>query len=244
MTKWRSNRSISNLVEFNKRPNEQLKLYEFIAADKSAIPPWVKFEFDDKDWAELNRHADLPDDARRELESSIYLYLVFCLRAGITAQQNIKNKFKHVVKKTDELSQALDDLSRRNLTHNMHLGDPILIKHKAAIADLRGWAAQMEEAWGRQPTGPKSRNRDWLIREAAMIYNGYAKTPFNDFPNKEHFIFELLEIAGVNTTQKPPDAGHAAKGRRRDGGRAIELVIRACCRPNWRIFFRRRNSNN
>jgi hypothetical protein len=77
-----------------------------------------------------------------------------------------------------------------------------------------------------------------------MIYNGYAKTPFKDFPDREQFIYELLEIAGVNTRQKPPRAGHAAKGRRRDGGRAVELEIRACCRPNWRIFFRRRNSNN
>lgn len=242
MTKWRSNSSIPNLVEFKKRLNEQVKLNDFIAAEKSEIPRQLKFEFDDKDWTTVNCHADLPDDARRELESSIYLYLVFCRGAGITAQQNIKNKFKHVVKKTDKLSLALDDLSRRDLTHKMHLGDPTLIKHKAAIADLRVWAAQMVAAWGRQPTGPKSRNRNWLIREAAMIYNGYAKTPFKDFPNREQFIFDLLEIAGVNTRQKPP-AGHTAKGRRRDGRRAVELVIQACCRPNW-LFFRRQNSNN
>jgi hypothetical protein len=167
VTKWRSTILNLNLVEFEKRLNKELKL-NAVVADKSEIPPWAKFEFDDNDWAQVNRHAALPDDARRELESSIYSYLAFCRGAGITAQQNIKNKFKHVVKKTDELSHALDDLSRRNLTHNMHLGDPILIKHKAAIADLRGWAAQMEEAWGRQPTGPKSRNRNWLIREADL----------------------------------------------------------------------------
>lgn len=72
MTKWRSNRSIYNKVE-------------------TGIFPGAKFEFDDEDWAKVNLHADLPDRAKHELESAIYSYLVFCLRAGQTEQRNIKN---------------------------------------------------------------------------------------------------------------------------------------------------------
>jgi hypothetical protein len=217
--KWRSNSSIPNLVEFKKRLNEQLKLNDFIAADKSAIPPWVKFEFDDKDWAELNRHADLPDGARHELESAIYLYLVFCLRAGPTKQQNIKNEFKRLAKKADALSTAFDNLSAAA----MNISNPILNKHKAAVADLRGWAAKMVQAWGRRHPNTDPSARDRLIRDAAMIYNGYAKTPFKDFPNREQFVFDLLEIAGV-----------------KKGEDAVKKVILAC--RKLENFSRRRNS--
>jgi hypothetical protein len=206
MTKWRSNRSIYN-------------------EDKSRILPGAKFEFDDKDWDKVNLHADLPDGAKRELESAIYLYLVFCLRAAQTEQRNIKNEFKRLAKKADALSTAFDNLSGAA----MNMGNPILNKHKAAVADLRGWAAKMVQAWGRQHPNTDPSARDRLIRDALKIYSGYGKMPLKDFKPKYQFIFSLLEIAGANTRQKPPRSGHAAK-RRRDGEREVELVIQACCR--------------
>lgn len=198
MTNWRSNRSIYN-------------------KDETGILPGAKFEFDDEDWAKVNLHADLPDGAKHELESAIYLYLVFCLRAGPTAQQNIKNKFKRLAKKTGELSRALDDLSSGDRTL-MHLGNPILIKHKAAIADLRGLAAKMVQAWGRRHPNTDPSARDRLIRDAIKIYSGYGKMPFKDFKPKYQFISSLLEIAGVNKQE-----------------RAVTLAIQACCRQT-RLF--------
>lgn len=109
------------------------------------------------------------------------------------------------------------------------MGNPILNKHKAAVADLRGWAAKMVQAWGKKHPNTDPSARDRLIRDAVMIYSRCAKVPFKDFRNRKQFIFDLLEIAGVYTKKKPPGAGHAAKGRR-DGERAVELVIQACCR--------------
>jgi hypothetical protein len=203
MTKWRSNRrSIYN-------------------KDETGILPQAKFEYDDDDWAKVNLHADLPDGAKHELESAIYLYLVFCLRAGQTKQRNIKNEFKRLAQKADALSTAFDNLS----VAAMNMGNPILNKHKAVVADVCGWAAKMVQAWGRQHPNTDPSARDRLIRDAAMIYNGYAKTPFKDFRYREQFIFDLLEIAGVKKQEE-----------------AIKMVIRACRRQNWRIFSRRRNS--
>ena len=155
MTKWRSNCSIYN-------------------KDETEISAGAKFEFDDKEWAELNCHADLPDGARHELESAIYLYLVFCLRAGPTKQQNIKNEFKRLAKKADALSTAFDNLSAAA----MNMSNPILNKHKAAVADLRGWAAKMVQAWGRRhpntdtqrsrPAYPRCSNDLQPLRQSAV----------------------------------------------------------------------------
>jgi hypothetical protein len=217
MTKYCSNRSIYN-------------------EDKSGIRPGATFEFDDKDWAEVNRHAALPDEARHELERSIYLYLVFCLRAAETKQRKIKNEFKRLAKKADALSTEFDNLSGAA----MNMGNPILNKHKAAVADARDWVAKMVQAWGRQHPNTDPSARDRLIRDAAMIFNAYAKTPLKEFKDKYLFIFALLEIAGVNTS-------------RHGGKRAVELVIQACCSErrgqNWRVFSRmrfsrKRNSHN
>jgi hypothetical protein len=211
MTKWRSNRSIYN-------------------KDETGILPGAKFAFDDEDWAKVNLHADLPGGAKHELESAIYLYLVFCLRAGQTEQQNIKNKFERLAKKADALSTAFDNLSGAAV----NMGNPMLNKHKAAVANARDWAAKMVQAWGKQHPNTDPSARDRLIRDAAMIYNAYAKTPLKEFKDKYLFIFALLEIAGVNTG--------------RGGKRAVELVIQACCSErdgqNWRVFSRKRNSHN
>jgi hypothetical protein len=174
MTKWRSDRLIYN-------------------KDKTGIHPGAKFEFDDEDWAKVNLHADLPDSAKHELESAIYSYLVFCLRVGQTKQRNIKNEFKRLAKKADELSTAFDNLSGAA----MNMDNPTLNKHKAAVADARGWTAKMVQAWGRQHPNTDPSARDRLIRDAAKICNSYGKTPFKDFRDREQFIFNLLEIAGV-----------------------------------------------
>jgi hypothetical protein len=196
MTKWRSNRSIY---------------------DETGILPGAKFEFDDEDWAKVNLHAGLPDGAKQELERAIYSYLVFCLRTWQTTQRNIKNEFKRLAKKADKLSTEFNNLSGAA----MNMGDPILYKHKAAV--VCDWAAKMVLAWpGQHPnTDPSARDR--LIRDAAMIYNGYAKTPFKDFPNREQFVFDLLEIAGV-----------------KKGEDAVKKVILAC--RKLENFSRRRNS--
>jgi len=200
VTKWRSNRSIYK--------------------DETGILPGAKFKFDDKDWGEVNLHADLPDGAKHELESAIYSYLVFCLRAGQTKQRNIKNEFKRLANKADALSAAFDNLSGAA----MNMGNPVLNKHKAAVTDLRSWAAKIVQAWGRQHPNTDPSARDRLIRDAVMIYSRYAKVPFKDFCNREQFVFDLLEIAGVKIQEE-----------------AIKKVIRAMSSEQIGYFLSRRN---
>jgi len=204
-----------------------------------------EFEFNDESWAEVNRHAGLPHDARVALENAVSLYRRVCSQDETRLRNSeVKEELKQLAKKAAALFEALDALpadtrmalirfaaravtgKREVWAPSLHDHDTLINKHKAEILALRDWATNAALTLGKQKPGADPGNRDWLIRAAAKIYDGYSKTPFKDFPYKKKFIFDLLPIAGADT-ERP---------------RAIELVINACCAGE--ADSRRLTSNN
>jgi hypothetical protein len=215
MTKWRSNRSISNLVEFKKRLNEQRKLNDGIAADKNEVPPWAKFEFDDKDWGNVNCHADLPDDARRALESAILIYEGRLLRSR-PQNSKIRGELKRFAAKADALPMAYHNLSVSATTElirsicrspggfeSMRWDDEQ--KSFGCLAEvlrLRDRAAEAAQTIGRQHPGSDPRDLQWLVAAVATIYERHAKKPFKAFKHRKQFIFTLLQMWEIEVDTK------------------------------------------
>jgi hypothetical protein len=176
----------------------------------------AKFEFEDHAWATVNRHAILPDAGRRVLETTINLYLLFCRVDERPRNSEIKDELKSFAKKAAALSRALNKLSRGATMELIMLKDFTSLNNSdEVIIGLSNLATNAARALGEQRRGPKARNRNWLITQAAIIYEVYSGRKFADLV-EEHakdFVYELLYAAGI-----PKDKNI----------RAIDDAIHAC----------------
>ncbi len=176
----------------------------------------AKFEFEDHAWATVNRHARLPDAGRRVLEITINQYLLFCRVDKRPRNSEIKVELESLAKKAAVLSRALNKLSREAMMELMMLTNfPSLNNLDAEIVGLSNLATNAAQAVDKQHPGGNPRNRNWLITQAAIIYEIHSGRKFAAL-GAEHakdFIYDLLHAAGI------PEDGKI---------RAIDDVIRAC----------------
>ena len=158
------------------------------------------FEFDDKAWAKVNLHADLPPAARHALEKAIWRYRT----RPRPRNSDIKAELIKLAARVDALRVTLRNLS--DWTFHT-LGNSIDVDEESKrmgfqcmewLLPLHDLAANTALGMAKQHPGSNSRDREWLVAAAAKIYKGHAKKSFKDFRYRKRFICNLLEAAGVN----------------------------------------------
>jgi hypothetical protein len=191
---------------------------------------FTQFEFGDSAWAEVNRHAGLPDDAREQIANAISWYQRFCPHHNeLSRSSDIKSDLTKLVKKADALLNELGRLSNPALMTLIQFREPELnaqrgfhiprvnahtrlLGHITQIGALRDWCKNAKEQLGKDRPGAHPAERKILIRASATIYEAHAKQPFNDFDRRNDFIYAILRIAGAG----------------KESRRAIDDDIRAC----------------
>jgi hypothetical protein len=158
------------------------------------------FEFDDKAWAKVNLHANLPPAARHALEKAIWRYRI----RPRPRTCDIKDELTNLAAKVDSLRMAISNLSDwafHTLGNSIEVGEAskrMGFQCMEWLLPLHDLAAKTALGMAKQHPGSDSSNREWLVAAAAKIFEGHAKKSFKDFKNRKQFICNLLEAAGVN----------------------------------------------
>jgi hypothetical protein len=158
------------------------------------------FEFDDKAWVKVNLHANLPPAARHALENAIWLYRI----RPRPRNSDIKDELANLAAKADALhmtSSNLSDWAYHTLGNSIEVGEDSKRMGFSCMKwalPLRDLAAKTALGMANQHPGSDSRSREWLVAAAAKIYEVHAKKSFKYFKNRNRFIGNLLEAAGVN----------------------------------------------